>query len=95
MKIDKDDRRVKYTKMVLKESFIKLLKDKDITKITIKEICDNADIKRATFYAHYSDQYDLLRKIENELFDNIDECLSGYMFDHTDSNIIEALIQNI
>jgi AcrR family transcriptional regulator len=88
-----NDRRVKYTKMVLKESFIKLLKEKDISKITIKEICDDADINRATFYAHYSDQYDLMRKIENELFDNIDESLSGYMSDHTDFNLIEALIQ--
>jgi len=68
---DKVDRRVKYTKMVLKESFINLLEKKDISQITIKEICENADINRSTFYAHYNDQYDLLRKIENELLDNI------------------------
>jgi len=66
-----DDRRVKYTKMVLKESFISKLEKKDISQITIKEICEDADINRATFYAHYNDQYDLLRKIENELIDNI------------------------
>lgn len=71
MKSTKLDRRVKYTRMVLKESFIKLLEKKDISQITIKEICEDADINRATFYAHYSDQYDLLRKIEEELLDNI------------------------
>jgi AcrR family transcriptional regulator len=76
----KDDRRVRYTKMVLKESFVKLLGEKDISKITIKEICDGADINRATFYAHYSDQYDLLRKIEDELFENISAHLSGQTF---------------
>lgn len=73
---DKVDRRVKYTKMVLKESFIKLLESKDISQISIKEICEDADINRATFYAHYSDQYDLLHKIENELLDNINARLA-------------------
>jgi AcrR family transcriptional regulator len=67
----KDDRRVKYTKMVLKESFINLLENKNISQITVKEICEDADINRATFYSHYTDVYDLLRKIEDELFDNI------------------------
>lgn len=78
MKADKEDRRVRYTKMALKESFIRLLTKKDISQITIKEICEKADINRATFYAHYNDQYDLLRKIENELFDNVASYLSGY-----------------
>ncbi|KAF0196192.1 MAG: TetR family transcriptional regulator [Bacillota bacterium] len=82
MSSGKDDRRVKYTKMVLKESFIKLLEKKDISQISIKEICEDADINRTTFYAHYSDQYDLLRKIENELLDNI-----GAHLDQIDGNI--------
>ncbi len=77
MAIVKEDRRVKYTKKVLKESFIKLLSEKDISRITIKEICDEADINRATFYAHYSDQHDLKHKIEEELFENISTYLSA------------------
>jgi len=79
MKSEKDDRRVKYTKMVLKDSFIKLLEKKDISQITIKEICEDADINRATFYAHYNDQYDLMRKIEEELLENVSSYLSDYM----------------
>ncbi|TAH74748.1 MAG: TetR/AcrR family transcriptional regulator [Anaerolineaceae bacterium] len=71
MKSVKDDRRVKYTKMVLKDSFISLLEKKDISQITVKEICENADINRATFYSHYTDVYDLLKKIENELLENV------------------------
>lgn len=71
MRNNKLDRRVKYTRMVIKESFIDFLEKKDISRITIKEICEKADINRATFYAHYSDQYDLLRKIENEFLSNI------------------------
>ncbi|NLP16895.1 MAG: TetR/AcrR family transcriptional regulator [Clostridiales bacterium] len=76
MKDVKDDRRVKYTKMVLKESFINLLEKKDISQITVKEICEDADINRATFYTHYTDVYDLLKKIENELLENVNVYLS-------------------
>ncbi len=78
MRGKKADRRVQYTKMVLRESFIQLLENKDITQITIKEICENADINRATFYAHYSDQYDFMKKIQNELFENVEMHLSEY-----------------
>lgn len=74
----REDRRVKYTLMVIRESFIKLLKQKPIAKITIKEICEDADINRATFYAHYTDQYDLLWQIEKNLIDDVNEYLSCY-----------------
>jgi len=72
----KEDRRVKYTKMVLKESFLNLLEKKDISRITVKEICEDADINRATFYTHYTDVYDLQKKIEDEFLDNVEVYLS-------------------
>lgn len=58
------DRRTKYTQSIIKETFIDLLMEKDITKITVSEICKIADINRATFYRYYLDVYDLLEKIE-------------------------------
>lgn len=91
MRGDKDDRRVKYTKMVLKESFIKLLTKKDISQISIKEICENADINRATFYSHYSDQYDLLKKIENELLENVRSYLYGFKEMDANLNSLETV----
>ena len=60
------DRRVKYTKMVLKESLLKLMEVKPIGKIQIKELCELADVNRGTFYTHYSDQFDLLRQVQDE-----------------------------
>jgi AcrR family transcriptional regulator len=88
MRSDKDDRRVKYTKMVLKESFIKLLEKKDISQISIKEICEDADINRATFYAHYNDQFDLLKKIEDELLDNINAHIAEFDQINNDKNAV-------
>ena len=83
------DRRVKYTKMVLRESLIKLLEHKPIERITIKEICDDADINRATFYAHYADQYDLLKQIEDELYINISSALSQLSQDPANPNTLK------
>ena len=75
------DARVRYTRMMVKNSFIRLLQQKSISKITVKEICDGAQINRATFYAHFTDPYDLLQQIEGELIDAIVQELSGYEMD--------------
>ena len=74
------DRRKKYTRMVLKESLMDLLKNKPISNITIKEICELADINRSTFYSHYSSQYDLLNAIEEEFIEDMVATLSQYNF---------------
>lgn len=98
MNTKKTDRRVKYTKMVIRNSFIKLLKQKPISKITIKEICENADVNRATFYAHYQNQYDLLNKIEARLIDDINAYLSNYEFkDNMDiaSKMLEKILDYV
>ena len=60
------DRRVKYTKKIIKDTFIELVTEKDIKKITVSEICTKADINRATFYRYYLDVYDLLDSIKKE-----------------------------
>ncbi len=66
MKEVKDDRKTRYTRKALRDSLMELMKQKPFAKITIKEICETADINRTTFYTHYTDQDDLLRDIEDE-----------------------------
>lgn len=61
------DRRMKYTKKVLNDSLITFLEEKEITKITVTEICKAADINRSTYYAHFMDPYDQLSKLKSEL----------------------------
>lgn len=60
----KSDRRVRYTRMVLKQALLSLMLERPITRITVTEICERAEVNRATFYAHYADPYDLLARIE-------------------------------
>lgn len=65
------DARVRYTRMVIEQSFLELLKEKPVGKVTVTELCEKAQINRATFYKHYLDVPDLLEKIEEDLFDKI------------------------
>ncbi len=65
--MEKENRRVKMTKMLLNESFLKFLSEKSLPRITVKEICEEADINRSTYYTYYTDPYDQLRKLEAEL----------------------------
>ena len=45
----KIDARVRYTRRVLKDSFLLLLKEKPVNKITVKRVCELAEVNRATF----------------------------------------------
>ena len=38
-----------------------------VGKITVWEICEEADVHRSTFYAHYRDVYDLVEKVEQSM----------------------------
>lgn len=85
MKEMKQTRKTLYTRNVLKDSLIELMKEKPISKITIKELCENADINRTTFYAHYADQYSLLRQIEDETLSWLKEAIPD-LFNITDEH---------
>ena len=65
------DARVRYTRMVIEENFLKLLEEKPVYKITVTELCRRCQINRATFYKHYLDVPDLLEKLEERLFEQI------------------------
>ncbi len=91
MEEKKENRRVQLTKKMVKESFIRLLEEKEISDITIKELCEKADINRSTFYAHYSDQYDLMCKIQDELIENVEVYLTPYIHDEMEDVSVEIV----
>ncbi|MFB1049983.1 TetR-like C-terminal domain-containing protein [Paraliobacillus sp. JSM ZJ581] len=94
------DRRKKYTRMVLRQSLMEILKQKPINSITIKEICEKADINRSTFYTHYASQYDLLHQIEEEIIKDMNETLASYNYSKEDeglemtTKLLEYVVEN-
>jgi AcrR family transcriptional regulator len=95
----KKSRKVRYTRMVLSESLMELMKTKPISLISVKEICAFADISRSTFYTHYADQNDLLQKIEKEMLVFIDSILTKYVFYKNDKHealqMLEEILQHV
>ena len=78
-----NDVRSRYTKSLIKETFFKLLKDKPVRQITVKEICEISEINRSTFYKYFLDVYDVMDQIEDDIeqvmLARMDEC-SGREF---------------
>lgn len=65
------DRRVLYTKKILHEALFSLLNEKELSEITITELCKTADVNRNTFYRHYNIPMDILLEIEDDVFEKL------------------------
>lgn len=72
------DRRIRKTQRQLRMGLAKLMQKKSIREITVRELVDEVDINRSTFYLHYADIYDMLVKIEGELMDDIREVIRSH-----------------
>ena len=71
----KNNLRFRETENKMKRVMLELMQNTEFEKITVKKICEEAQVNRSTFYAHFIDIYDMLDKIENELRK---ELLEGY-----------------
>ncbi|MGV4337445.1 TetR/AcrR family transcriptional regulator [Bacillus subtilis] len=56
----KEDLRVKRTRKLLSQALLSLIDHHSFNSISVKEICEEAMVHRATFYTHFNDKYDLL-----------------------------------
>src|SRR5512145_814901 len=69
---EKVDRRVRRTRKALREAIITLILEKSYEDITIQEITNRADLRRATFYLHYpGGKPELLFDALKETFDDL------------------------
>jgi AcrR family transcriptional regulator len=76
-----------HSKTSIKEALINLLENRDLAKITIRDICETAGVTRSTFYMHYDNLNALLKEIESALEEG--------MLPYFDRNNIERLGQDI
>ena len=55
-----------FTKKAIRASFIKLLNEKPLTQITVRDIVEDCGVNRNTFYYYYQDLPQLMENIVNE-----------------------------
>ena len=60
MQHDKEDRRTRRTRQLLRDALLGLLKEKRYEDISVQDIIERADVARSTFYVHYMDKDDLI-----------------------------------
>ncbi len=73
------------TKKLIKTTFAELLKEKkQLSKITVTQLVQRANINRGTFYIHYDSIYGVAEEFEEEILQNL-------MFDTKELNTFEDL----
>ena len=66
------------TEQKISRSFVRLLEDTPIERVTIAEICAEAGVSKRSFYNHFCDKYDIINKthiipvFENETEGSLD-----------------------
>ncbi len=65
------DHRTEKTKRSIYNAFIELRAKKPLEKLTVKELCEKAQINKSTFYVYYHDVYHLSDVIENEVISEV------------------------
>lgn len=78
---EKEDMRVVRTRRMLSKALMDLLQTTSFDKLSVNDICEKAEVHRATFYNHFSDKNDLLNFaldiFQEELFE---KCIENKEF---------------
>lgn len=74
----KQDARIVVTKEMFHRATLSLLKEKPISRISIKELCEAAGLNRGTFYLHYETPLDVLKEIENQFIEENMQYFDSY-----------------
>src|SRR6188474_2033865 len=82
MEHEKQDRRTRRTRQLLRGAFVALLKEKRYEDISVQDIIERADVARSTFYVHYVDKDDLLTGGKGIFAENIGHQMTA----HADGN---------
>ncbi len=90
-----ENQRVRLTKKMLADSLLYWMQQKPIEHITIKEICEHAELNRSTFYLHYTDQYDLLTAVENTVISDTMECFASVSPDASTRQFIMTFLSHV
>lgn len=66
----KENQRTRLSKTLFRNALIEILREKGtVNKISVRELCERAELNRSTFYAHYNEPNDVLTEIENDILE--------------------------
>lgn len=83
-----EGKRSSITRNLIKNALIDLLLTESFNSITVKHICEKAQVNRSTFYAYFKDPDALLASIED---DTINLILDSFTLDIPSDNIVDYI----
>ncbi len=86
---------VKRTKRAFESSLAEISKEYPLNKVTVKMLCEKAELSRNAFYFHYSDINSMVKSIEDGIIDEITENLEDFRklgFPNNIISIVEVII---
>lgn len=89
------DTRIQYSRMKLQQALLTLLQTKPIDKVTVKELCETANLNRGTFYLHYDSPLSLLRDMETHFFEESMKMFDSFWQKGRKKSVMECLFQYI
>lgn len=91
-----NDLRYIKTERAIRKAFHELLQEKDMKRITVRELVERAEINKTTFYCHYETLPDLIDTLEKEkinyIIDNLDE---AYLLYEDPDRFVDNLYRNL
>jgi AcrR family transcriptional regulator len=88
------DRRIQKTEQAIQAAFSKLLSETSMENITVKQLCETANINKSTFYLHYKDIYDCADCLRDTILDEISKLFVPYDFTGIINNF-SVILENI
>lgn len=79
----------------IEKAFMELLQSKELSEITVSQLCKITGLNRSTFYANYMDIYDLADKLRKALDDNFEQMYSAEIEQGFNSNDYLRLFRHI
>ncbi len=86
-----EDRRIRKTEQAVQAAFAKLLSEKRVEDITVKKLCETADINKSTFYLHYRDIYDCADRLRDTIVEDFSNIISSYSFSELAENFTAVM----
>lgn len=88
-----DDRRARRSRRLLKESLLELMKHKTFSEISVRDVTDEADMNRGTFYLHYSGTAELLQSLEADLLEELEALIDAHLQETMDDGTVRPLLE--
>ncbi|GAA1316059.1 TetR/AcrR family transcriptional regulator [Streptomyces sp. NBC_00257] len=90
-----EDRRTRRTRRALGGALVELVLERGFSALTVEDITEQADVARATFYAHFKGKDDLFARVTSDLLEQLTQRLepavAGSAIGFTGKPLLEML----